>query len=80
MNDTIACRSPRAAESPVGAEGGSGFGVTDTEAEKAPSPTAFTARNLIEYAVSFNRLGIVTGLVASSGLKAVQAPPLREYL
>ena len=58
-------------------------GVTDTAADIAPTPAAFTARNLTLYVVPLTnavvaseRIVITTGVVLSTGLKAFQAKPL----
>ena len=63
----------------VGEVGVPGFTTILVEAVPA-SPEELSARRLTTYATLFVRPVIVTGLVASAGLSAVQvAPSLNEY-
>ena len=56
------------------------MGVTLTDEDAVPAPAAFTAFSWTEYVVPFVRPVIVTGLVVSVGLNAMNdAPPSVEY-
>ena len=80
VNDTETDESPGVATRSVGAAG-TARGVTDTAADAAPSPAAFTARRLTEYVVPFVRPPMVAERLMTAGENAVQVLPLSvEYL
>ena len=65
----VAWPSPNTIESMVGASGAPA--ITDTLPEAAPAPLSFNALSVMEYSVPLLKPGIVIGLVASLGSKAI---------
>ena len=74
-------RLPGVATSAVGAAGtvGSGTAVTDTPADAAPAPAAFSARSRTDADTLLVRPGTTTGDDSSAGENAVQEPPSTLY-
>ncbi len=71
VNSTVAVVRPVAVAVPMVGASGVVAGVTETEDEATESPAELTAFNVIVYAVPLVRPGIVIGLVASIGDRAV---------